>query len=326
MNKLVAAINQHSRILLTTHRQCDGDGLGAELAVFHALKKINKQVRVINIDETPKKYGFLNPDSHITYFDQNPNIDIPETLCLVFDTNDERLVEPLFSRLQDLKCQTIFIDHHPVLTVGPQPSADSFINTAAASTGEIAFDLIKKLNIPLDIEIARAVYTSVTFDTQLYRFIRNSPRSHEIAAEVLKFPIDPQTIHRGLFGQQTPLKMKFLATMMGKVDYFFDDRLAVLHITESELAAHKLSLEDARDVIDMMMNIECLEVAVVLREDSPGRFKMSFRSKGMFQVLPLAEAMGGGGHLFSAGASITSDLATLKLQIMQSMQPLFKTA
>ena len=81
--------NAHS-ILLTTHRQCDGDGLGSELAIYHALKKAGKNVRILNVDGTPKKYSFLDPDDYIQYYDGSFDPIGQPDLALIFDTSPKR--------------------------------------------------------------------------------------------------------------------------------------------------------------------------------------------------------------------------------------------
>jgi phosphoesterase RecJ-like protein len=67
-------IKKSQKIILSTHRQCDGDGLGAELAIYYALKKIQKDVRIVNVDSTPRKYRFLGADKVISLFQNNPVI------------------------------------------------------------------------------------------------------------------------------------------------------------------------------------------------------------------------------------------------------------
>ena len=91
MTSIVEQIRKADRILLSTHRQCDGDGLGAELALYYALKKMNKQVQIVNVDGTPRKYRFLGTEKIIALFQNNPVMDLSADLCLIFDTNDERL-------------------------------------------------------------------------------------------------------------------------------------------------------------------------------------------------------------------------------------------
>jgi bifunctional oligoribonuclease and PAP phosphatase NrnA len=325
LDQLIQQIQSANSIILTTHRQCDGDGLGAELALYFALKKMGKKVKVINVDQTPKKYHYLNPDTHIQYHDRQPAIPDEVDLVLIFDTNDERMLSPLFNDLIK-KCDNLaFLDHHPVLKKGPQPTPLSWIDTSAASTGEMAYKIIKTLGVPLDREISRCLYTSITFDTQLYRFIRNSPNSHLIAAELLLHNINPEEIHRALFGNQTVHKMAFLARALGQIEYHCEGSLAILKIKDSDMFHYNLEPDDSRDVIDMVMNIESLEAAALFREDAPNEYKLSLRSKGHIEVLELAEAFDGGGHLFAAGAFIKGDFDTIKSKVVREMTKLLNT-
>jgi phosphoesterase RecJ-like protein len=311
------AILSAKNILLTTHRQCDGDGLGAELAMYHALRALGKEARVLNVDATPNKYRFLTPDSYIQYYDTHHDPIQNTDLAIIFDTNDYRLLDPLFSEIEK-KCRKIlFVDHHPVLKTGPEPTPGSVINTKAASTGEMVYDIIKALKAPMNRDIARALYTSIAFDTQLFRYVRNSYRSHEIAAELLRYETEPSIIHKHVFGNFTALKLKYLSKVLSEMEFFYKDRLVFLHITSQELAKYGLSSDDSRDLVDMMMNIETVEIAIVIREDESGFFKVSIRSKGHFEVNALAESLGGGGHVFSAGASVKMPAAELKKQIVE---------
>jgi phosphoesterase RecJ-like protein len=312
-------IQSSKKIIISTHRQCDGDGLGAELALFYALRKLNKQVRVVNVDATPRKYDFLKSQSEIEIFEQNSAMQLGADLCLILDTNDERMLEPLFSGLKSQVNKILFVDHHPLLQNGPRPSLDSHIEITAASTGELAYRIIKDLGISLDRQIARALYTSITFDTQLYRYVRNSPTSHLIAAELLGHNIDPEEIHRGLFGNQTVKKMAFLAKALGDIEYSCEGRLAVLRLADAELLQHDLLPDDARDLIDMIMNIDTLEAAVIFREDAKNEYKLSIRSKGKLEVLSVAEDFGGGGHAHASGAFVKGNYLDLKNKIIKDL-------
>lgn len=317
MDALLDAIRNARSIVLSTHRQCDGDGLGAQMALFFALKKSGKDVKLVNVDETPRKYRFLNPDRHITYHTRHPDLKIDADLGLIFDTNDERLLEPLFSKALKPGCRRIaFIDHHPVLQKGPRPPAGSLVDVAAASTGEIAYRIVKALGLTIDADVARALYTSITFDTQLYRYIRSSPNSHRIAAELLEHPIDPENVHRHLFGNQTVQKIAFLAKALGQIEYFCDAKLAVLRLRDEDLFHYNLEPDEARDVIDMLMNIETLEAAALFREDAPNEYKLSLRSKGRIEMLSVAESLGGGGHVHAAGAFVKGPYPELKERVV----------
>ena len=58
-NALIAKMKSSKSLILSTHRHCDGDGLGAQIAVYHALKKMKKEVRLLNVDGAAEKYDFL---------------------------------------------------------------------------------------------------------------------------------------------------------------------------------------------------------------------------------------------------------------------------
>lgn len=325
MTKQVAEkIQNANSILLTTHRQCDGDGLGSELAIYHALKKIGKEVRILNVDGTPKKYDFLSPDEHIQYFDGSFDPIGKPDLALIFDTNDRRLIEPLYEELERCCGEIVFVDHHPVLNEGPSPTEGSIIDIRAASTGELAYDIIRALEIPLDKNISRALYTSIVFDTQLFRYVRNSPKSHEVVIELLKHEDQPADVHRNLFGNFTAPKLKFIAQSLSNVEFFEEAQLACLHIKTTDLTALGLDIDDSRDLIDMIMNIETVQAAAVLREDAPNTFKLSLRSRGEFPILSIAETFGGGGHHYASGASLSGSYAELKTQILEKMSELLK--
>jgi phosphoesterase RecJ-like protein len=319
--KLLAA----ETVVLSTHRHCDGDGLGAEMALFHALKTMGKKVRVLHLDLPAKKYEFLATRDIIEIFEEGRTRLEDIDLSLIFDTNDRRLIEPLFTPLSKASRDVIFLDHHPVLKRGPEPTSDSIIDTSAASTGEITYRLLQALGAPLTPSIARALYTSVVFDTQMFRYVKSDPRSHLMAADLLKFERSPEEIHRKLFATYTVEKMSFLGRALEHVEYSNDRRLAFISISPEDFKRSGLERDESGDVIDLVMNIESLEAAALARQDAPGHFKLSFRSKGRVPVLPLAEMFGGGGHTYAAGAHVVKSLEEIRTQVMGEFQALLKS-
>jgi len=302
LEHLSEVIKKARRVTVTTHRDCDGDGVGAMLAFYHTLKKLNIDVRILSVDSIPKKYSFLPGFESIEVFRPEKTPDLGD-LLIAFDTNDSRRIEPLASWAQK-SGEVLFIDHHPILENGPRPGIGSLINIKAASTGEMAFDLIQFLKVEMDASIAQCLYTSIAFDTQLFRFIRKSPRSHQIAAELMVHSFDPTEIHRKLFGNQSPEKLRFLAKALSEIDYLHGGQVAYLSLRLEDFTQYQVDPEASRDVVDMMMNVEGVEIAVLIRQESKSKLKVSLRSKGRYEVLSLAETWEGGGHLYAAGATL----------------------
>ena len=214
------------------------------------------------------------------------------------------MIEPLYTEMEKISRSIIFVDHHPILNQGPEPTPGSFIDTNAASTGEIAYFIIKKLGLRLDNNVARALYTSLAFDTQIFKYVKNSPNTHLICAELLEFERDAEVIHRHLFANFSRQKITYMGKVLSEVDYFADDRVAMLNLSIRDLQDHELEMDDTRDIIDMIMSVNSVEAAALFREEAENVYRMSLRSKGKMEILSIAEAFGGGGHLYAAGAEI----------------------
>lgn len=314
---LVRKISQAKSILLTTHKQCDGDGLGALLALYHGLKKSGYNVRAVTVDAVPRKYDYLEHHSYSESF-EGPHQPLQNyDLALIFDTNDQRLVEPLYSSLTEKCREILFVDHHPVLNMGPEPTSGSYIETNAASTGEIAYFIIKGMNIHFDERMATALYTSIAFDTQLFKYVKSSTNSHLIAAELIGFIPNPEDIHRSLFSTYSREKVTFLSKAFGDIEYFGNNTVAVLRLHKQDLLDHNLDMDDSRDVIDTLMQITSLQAAALFREDAPNEYKMSLRSKGHIEVLGVAEAFKGGGHMFASGAYIKGEYPEIRKKVVE---------
>lgn len=315
LNPVVEYIQAAKNIILTTHRECDGDGLGSELALFYALKKLGKNVTIVHVDKLPNRYSnFLDKTLFELYTQGGINSEVD--LCLIFDTNDERLIEPLYSDLKNYCQNIIFLDHHPLLKTGPLPGK-AFIDTSAASTGEITYFLIKDLKIPIDQNIAESLYMSIVFDTQLFRYVRRSIISHQIALELIPHIPSPESIHRHLFGGQTPQKVRFISKSLSSIEYFLDNKVATLLINTKDIQDFGLTSEDTRDVIDKVLDIDCIEVAALFREESNNKYKISFRSKTTIDVLEVSEFFGGGGHHHASGANVSGDFENIRNQIIE---------
>ena len=96
------------------------------------------------------------------------------------------------------------------------------------------------------------------------------------------------------------------------------EKAAILCLSRKDLEDNGLGPDDARDVIDMIMNIKTVQVAALFRQEGSG-YKVSLRSKGEFEILGIAENFQGGGHMFAAGAFVEGDIKGLIEQFKTQM-------
>ena len=66
-------ISSAGPILLTTHINPDCDGLGSEIALYHHLRSIGKECRIINTSGMRDMYNFLDLEGHTEKY--SPDMD-----------------------------------------------------------------------------------------------------------------------------------------------------------------------------------------------------------------------------------------------------------
>lgn len=301
--ELIEFITQQNSFILSTHKNSDGDGIGSAIALYWALKQKNKRAAFYHVDAIPNRYHFLleNTESHF-FNTENSNQDLLNAEALVItDTNQGTLCDPLYTHFKNLNKKIIFIDHH-IPSITKNKNEMYYVRTNASSTGEVIYDVLKSLNVEMTTPIATALYTGITFDTQAFKLLRNSSRSHEIAAILSQGAVQTDKIQRELFATWTIHKMNFLADLIQNTKYSKSNTVAGFKVTLAQLKKHELELDHINDILDMFTLIQSIRFCYSIIEIAPQKHKLSFRSIESNKAFILAEFFGGGGHAKSAGA------------------------
>ena len=136
-------LERHSRFLLTTHVNPDGDGIGSEVAMAQWLRARGKTVRVLNDALVPDAFGFLTRCQPIEAWE-------PELAELRFDQSDALVVLDTGNR-QRIGRVAETLDRHPIAiaVIDHHVSHQGFghanlIEPEASATGEIVYDLMRE--------------------------------------------------------------------------------------------------------------------------------------------------------------------------------------
>ena len=83
-------IDGAQRIMLTTHENPDGDGLGSEVALYHHFREIGKDARIINYSSLPDEYNFLGSADIFETFNESEQLDWLKIvdMVIIFDVGD----------------------------------------------------------------------------------------------------------------------------------------------------------------------------------------------------------------------------------------------
>lgn len=300
MNNLKDVINgiSSSKLIgITYHTSPDGDALGSALALSKALNKMDKENYIISKEKISRDFSYLNADNIIT----GEEVTIKEnTDCLIaLDCgNTERLSGDFQFNSRNFKI--INVDHH---LSNDRYGDINYVNTDAAATAEIIYDIIKEFEIEIDEDIAKCIYTSLITDTGSFRHSGTSSKTHSIAGELIDIGIDFSAIHREVFDNKPLEKLKLYGKVFDTIEMFCNRKVCFMTITESILDELAIEDSDTSDVISFGTQIDTVEVVALFKENKEGT-KISIRSKNNVDVRKIAEAFGGGGHTKASGCFI----------------------
>lgn len=300
-DKLKKIIINNRSFLLTTHVNPDADAIGSEIAFYELLKKLGKDVFILNHSETPYNLQFLDSEKIIRKF----NVD--EHLALL--NNYDVLVALDFNRAERMVSMTDFftkstkykicIDHHQ----DPEDFVDEkFVDLKYSATGEIIYDFIRRTGIVnLDNSIAYPIYAAIMTDTGSFRFERTTSELHMIIADLLKFGINPGEVYDKIYDQSKLSKIKLLGKALHTISLTDDNQIAYMVLTQKDFNDVEGIESDTDGFVNHSLSIENVRLGMLFIELKNG-FKVSFRSKGNLPVNKLAAEFGGGGHTNASGA------------------------
>ena len=102
-------------VILSTHMNPDGDGLGSQLAMAHYLESHGKTATILNPSPVPEDLHFMMEYTDFRHYDrENHNNYLARAdLAIIFDIGDYGRLGHLGEDLLECKMKTISIDHHP---------------------------------------------------------------------------------------------------------------------------------------------------------------------------------------------------------------------
>jgi phosphoesterase RecJ-like protein len=314
ISELSKLIKTSKKILLSTHINPDGDGIGSGLALMNKLIGIGKKVDFINRDALPVIYKFLPGSAMIQ---RRPKITGKYDLAIVLECPELERNGGIIDYTQQVKF-TVNIDHH----LGNTMYGDvNIVDPKAAAVGEQLFIIMKKLGWTIDPDTATCIYTSIVTDTGSFRYSNTKPEDHIIAAELLREGADPENISNEVYAA-TAEATKLLTLMLlklkteGKIGYSFLSREMFKKTGANE--------SETDNFINNIRAIKTVEIAMLFKELTADSVKVSFRSKNGADVNLIARRFKGGGHKHAAGAVINLPLARAVQTVLKEVRKYYR--
>lgn len=296
------------RILISTHTLPDGDGLGAEAALFHYLKRGRKACRVYNPDPLPKRYRFLDPKATILLGPGEVEMWDTADLWIIVDTNDPRRLGKVWQEMSLRAKKIVFLDHHPETQsdqIQYPPHAMLLSDPEASSIGEMLHHLFGELGLAkMNNDVALGMYVSVMTDTNSFRYSRTTPFAHRIAAEMIENGVNPEEVYQNIYSSKELSHLQLLGTMLQNVKIAQGSKVAWLEMSLELRKKHQASADDTQSFLNLLLLLKDAEVVCFFREEDDHSIRVSIKSKGRVIINKIAMEFGGGGHEFAAGVAI----------------------
>lgn len=298
------------RVLLTTHENPDGDGIGALVGLAHYLRHLGKEVRIVVSPALPFFLAFLDPEGWIEAFEPaGRHADLaawPDTWVMV-DASEVHRLGMMQGAFEASKAVKVCLDHH--MKDAPRGFHHEFTDSAASASAELVYDLAAP-RMALPKPMAEALYAGLVDDTGNFRFSNSTPKAHRMAAELIALGVDPAAIYQALYHQGRPERLRLFGRAFASLRLLAEGRYATLALTRSDLAACGADHDDMEGLVNEPLRLRGVEVAGLLYELEDGRIKASLRSRGRVDVNAVCRGFGGGGHRLASGAKLAGPLAS----------------
>ncbi|WP_142687089.1 DHH family phosphoesterase [Chitinophaga polysaccharea] len=300
------------KVVITMHQKPDADAMGSSLAMYHYLIQKGHQVTVISPTNFPDFLKWMPGANDV--IDYESSIDRAtqalEGIDLLFclDFNALYRTKNLAPHLEKLDCTKILIDHH----LEPQPSFDYGVSdTKASSTAQLVYETIYKLGDEqyINLEIAECIYAGTVTDTGSFRFASTSAAVHRMVADLMERGLKHEVIHQAIYDNFLENRLRFLGhSLLNRMEVFYEYNTAMLAIPYSDLKRFDLQTGDTEGLVNFLLSIQGIKMAALII-DRNSEVKLSFRSKGNFDVNTFARKyFDGGGHFNASGGRSTDSL------------------
>jgi len=294
-------IRRHQRFVITSHARPDGDAIGSSLAMAFALKHLGKDVRVVMRDAPPPP---------MMVFPGVPSIEVTEHVAdpgdavIVMECGD--LARTGVTGLD--RAFVINIDHHPGNQMYGQAN---WFDLSAAACGEMVFDLVRELGVPLTVEIATHVYVAILTDTGSFHYSNITSHTFDMCRQCIEAGVNAQEVASNIFDSNHLGRLKLFGAVLSGMQLDASGRIATVWVDQALARQCGGTYEDTEGLINLPLTVKEILAAVFFKENGPGDWRVSMRSKGAIDVNAVAKEFGGGGHKNASGCSARGTLPEL---------------
>ncbi len=306
IKEIKALLASPKNIVITTHKNPDGDAIGSSLALHHYLVSLGHYSTVITPNEYPDFLKWVPGEESILKFSCDTEISKSKIkdadIIFTLDFNHLSRSGDMETDLANANTTFVMIDHHQ------QPDSYAkhmYSDTGMSSTCQMIYHFIEKLNDldKITAEIATCIYVGIMTDTGSFRFRSTTSTTHRVIADLIDRGADNTSIHESIYDTNTLSRLQLRGVALNNLRVLPEYKTAYITMSQKELDIHNFKKGDTEGFVNMGLSIVGIKFAAIFIENkSEGIIKISLRSKGDFSVNEFSrDHFEGGGHHNAAG-------------------------
>ena len=296
-------ITQYDTIIIHRHSNPDGDAIGSQVGLKHAIQCTFPNKKVYVVGDDAGRFGFV-PDCAMDVVSDQTYAD---ALAIVLDSSATHLISD--NRYTTAKA-TLRFDHH----IFCEKICDvECVDTTFESCCGVICDFVRKCGFLLDDVGATALFCGMVTDSGRFRYDCTTSKTFDNASYLLQYNVDTNTIYNNLYSDdwdRISLRAEFILRVQ-----FTDKHVAYLYnekpLVDSYKAKGVTEFAISRGMVGVMSDVKGVDVWVNFTETDDGVLCEIRSSK--YNINPVAVKYGGGGHAKASGATLPNKQTAMAL-------------
>ena len=290
-SEIFKLIQEYQTIIIHRHSKPDGDALGSQIGLKHAIKATYPEKNVYAVGDGAGRYAFMED----SVMDEIPDELYKDALAIVLDTSAEALISD--NRYKTAKASVRF-DHH----IFCEKIADvEHTDTSYESCAGLITAFLRENAFVVNELSAKSLYTGMVTDSGRFKYDSVNSETFKNASFLIERKFDTNEIYRNLYADNFE-SLKLRAQFTLKIQ-FEKNNVAYIYTPLEEFESLGVdSFTISRGMVAVMADIKGVDTWVNFTETREGVL-CEIRSS-LYNINPIAVKYGGGGHAKASGATL----------------------
>ena len=290
-DKLTKKIREYEKIIITSHKNPDLDGLTSSIVLASIARKFNKEAFVYLNEEnisTTKVKELVGT----SYFVDKYNVD-KNTLLIIVDTSSELYISSE-KMLEDFQ-HIVVIDHHEISENNIENVEMRYINNNLSSIIEFMTYYLKYLNFKIEENLATLMLAGLEIDTNSFN-MKTTSETYKAASILMEMGASAILKQDLLRNSREEILKRYELIMKS---YVYKDIISICPLTGLHNPV------ELAQIADELLSFKNIEITFCLGLINKDEVRISIRTRGKYNAKAIASKLNGGGSLTSSAAVLT---------------------